>query len=152
MKKLVLLTLLISLSAVSFVTGQTKQSQEEMFQATYNNSKSLVISKQFQFISEAVFNDEKRQLVDGKTNRLKFNKAKVSGKLASFSSFDKTVNLDGRLKNYKSSFNDAKYEILILFNIGTDEYQIKINKIGKAFLSLNSGNNNITQLGRIERI
>lgn len=152
MKKLVLLTLLISLSAVSFVTGQTKQSQQEMFQANYNTTKSIVQSMQFQFIGEVVFNREKRELIDSETNKLTFNKLNVSGKTASLQSFNKTISLEGKLQNYKLCHNNEKYEVTIQFQLGNEEYQIVINKLGKAFLSLMASNNNITQLGRIERI
>ena len=150
MKKL-LLTILLSISATTYTCAQTRVSQKEKFQATYNNSKALVKSLTFKYVGEVVYNNKQREMLDGNTNTISIDKSKVSGQVVSLSNANKTFDIEGELENYKVSFNDDNQRISIEFSVNTYQVFIDIKPNGNAFLTVSDNiGNNISWTGRIK--
>ena len=150
MKPLVLLVILFSFSAISFCSAQTKTSQKEIFQATYNSSKALVETQTYQFIGEVVLENKKREKLDRNSNTVTVNKSQISGQIVSLSQVNKRLYFNGVVEEYQVSFNDDKQQISIEFRVNKDEVSIAIKPNGKAFLTVSSGNGiNISQVGFI---
>ncbi|WP_296385219.1 DUF4251 domain-containing protein [Winogradskyella sp.] len=151
MRKLILLVILFSLSATTFSYAQTKTSQKEKFQTTYNSSKALVKSQAFQYIGNVVYNNKKRERLDSNTNTISINKSKASGQVKSLSNLNKTFDLDGEIEDYMVSFNDDNQRISIEFSVNQYNVFIDIKPNGNAFLTVSSGaNNTISWTGRIK--
>ncbi len=157
MKKLVLIALLFSLSATTFVTAQSKQTQREVFATTYHNTKALINSQQFLYVGEMVYNNETREVLNDEINTLIINKSEVSGKVVSIKSDKKTVNVTGKIENYNVSFNDQKQEVNISFNVNTGNKRatlnIEVKPNGNAFLTVSSaGVENISWTGKLKNL
>ncbi|WP_339751618.1 DUF4251 domain-containing protein [uncultured Winogradskyella sp.] len=151
MKNLLLLTILLSISATTYTCAQTRVSQKEKFQATYNNSKALVKSLTFKYVGEVVYNNKQREMLDGNTNTISIDKSKVSGQVVSLSNANKTFDIEGELENYKVSFNDDNQRISIEFSVNTYQVFIDIKPNGNAFLTVSDNiGNNISWTGRIK--
>ena len=151
MKNLLLLTILLSISATTYTCAQTRVSQKEKFQATYNNSKALVKSLTFKYVGEVVYNNKQREMLDGNTNTISIDKSKVSGQVVSLSNANKTFDIEGGIENYKVSFNDDNQRISIEFSVNTYQVFIDIKPNGNAFLTVSDNiGNNISWTGRIK--
>lgn len=155
MKKLILLFLLVSVSSSHFSNAQAKDSEKKKFQATYNNSKVIAQSQNFNFIGETVFNGEKRERLNSNINTIKINKDEISGSITAFESTNYMLTLTGAIENYKISFDDEKQLVAITFKVKTEaqflEVKIDIKPNGNAILTTPSGNyNNISWIGRIK--
>tara|TARA_R110002124_G_scaffold38563_3_gene122345 strand:- start:10565 stop:11020 length:456 start_codon:yes stop_codon:yes gene_type:complete len=151
MKNLLLLTILLSISATTYTCAQTRVSQKEKFQATYNNSKALVKSLTFKYVGEVVYNNKQREMLDGNTNTISIDKSKVSGQVVSLRNANKTFDIEGELENYKVSFNDDNQRISIEFSVNTYQVFIDIKPNGNAFLTVSDNiGNNISWTGRIK--
>ena len=151
MKNLLLLTILLSISATTYTCAQTRVSQKEKFQATYNNSKALVKSLTFKYVGEVVYNNKQREMLDGNTNTISIDKSKVSGQVVSLRNANKTFDIEGGIENYKVSFNDDNQRISIEFSVNTYQVFIDIKPNGNAFLTVSDNiGNNISWTGRIK--
>ncbi|MFC0605672.1 DUF4251 domain-containing protein [Winogradskyella pulchriflava] len=152
MKHIIILALLFSFSATTFVDAQSKTTQKEQFQSTYNTIKALVKSKNFEFVGEVVFSDAGRKRVDGDTNSLSINESKGIGSLSMLSSDTETVKIDGDISNYNVNFNDDMQNIAIQFSVNKMTVYIDIKPNGNAILTVETGVNKITQLGKLKSI
>lgn len=156
MKKLILLAILFSLSVTTFTCAQAKVTQEEMFQATYNSSKAIVETQQYNFIGEMVYSNKNREKLSSDSNTITINKTYVTGKMISLSNENKSFDVNGTIENYKVSFDDEKQHVAIQFNVKTTaqtlEFFIDIKPNGNAFLTVSSGNYNaISWVGKIKK-
>jgi len=153
MKKLVLLVVLFSLSTSFYVNAQSKKAQNDGFEATYQNMKAITNSQHYQYVGHVVYNSENRKILDQDSNQLEINTKSLKGILNSLSSFTyETKSSNSKITNYQVTFNDEKQTVLIEFNLDEDKFSIEVKPNGKAFLTLKSGVNNITQTGVIKRI
>jgi len=155
MKKLVLLTILFSLSVSTYTCAQIKETQKEKFQITYKSSKAIVETQHYNFVGEMVYNNKKREKLSNDSNTVSINKSEISGKVISLQSENKSFGLNGAIENYKASFDDDKQNIRIQFNVKTTsrniEVFIDIKPNGNAFLTVSSGNfNTISWTGKIK--
>lgn len=155
MKKLILLALLFSLSVTSFTCAQAKETQKAKFQTTYNRSKAIVETLRYNFVGEMVYSNKNREKLSDDSNTIMINKSKVSGKVISLSTENKSFDVNGTIENYKASFDDDKQQIAIQFNVKTAtqtlEFFIDIKPNGNAFLTVSSGNyNTISWVGKIK--
>jgi len=141
MKKLVLLALLFSLSATTFMSAQSKKNQKEIFAATYKTAKSVVNTEHYQFVANVIYDSEGREILDGTINEIRINKSEVSGKLNGFSKDRVVYSLNDNNSEVSETFNDDDQEISISIktNIYTISIQVKPN--GNAFLELKNSNN-----------
>ena len=157
MKKLILLALFFSFSATPFVSAQSNPNQKEVFQTTYNNSKSLVETQSYQFIGEMVFFNRTREKLNTDSNTLTINSSKISGQVISVQSENRTINVTGKIENYNATFNDDKQQISIAFNVKTAteilKVTIDVKPNGNAFLNVTSGNaNTISWTGKLKKL
>ena len=136
MKKLVLLATIFSISIVTLSFAQSKVSQKEKFQASYNTTKALVETQVYQFNGEVVYNNKKREKLDSNSNSISINKSTASGYLTSLSAENKSFKISGSIDNYKISFKDEKQQIYIEFNVGDDTFYIAVKPNGNAFLTI----------------
>lgn len=154
MKKTLTLSLLFCLVLITSITAQTKKTQKETFQATYNASKALVKSNDFQFVGDYVFNNKKREKLEADFNTLKIDEKKITGQLTSLSTYNLSIlKINEAIDNYSTSFNDEKQTISI--SIKAKDYQISIDikPNGNAFLTIVDGlSKNITQVGKISKV
>lgn len=151
MKKIVILVTLFSLSATTFSCAQTKTSQKEKFQATYNTSKALVETQNFKFIGDVVYTNKNREKLDSDSSIIIVGESLVSGKVVSLSVDNKTFLIDGAKKNYKVSFNDEKQHIAIEFSVNEYKVFIDIKPNGNAFLTVSAGlSNSISWTGHLK--
>jgi hypothetical protein len=153
MKKLVLLVLLFSLSASTFVTAQAKKSQKEMFATTYHNSKSVVKSQHYQFVANAIHDSEQREMLDGDTNQIRINKLEVTGQLHGFSKDKAIYTLKDNSSDISTVFHDEKQQISITVKMQAYTISIEVKPNGKAFLTL-TGNDitNVKYVGKLLEI
>ncbi|MFP4846752.1 hypothetical protein [Winogradskyella sp. PE311] len=151
MKNLILLVLLFSFSATTYSCAQTKATQKEKFQSTYNSVKSNVKSKAYKFIGEVVYSNKDRTLLEGDNNEITIAKNEASGFIKALVS-SKNVDVSGVIENYLVSYDDDKQQISIKFEIKNDEFYIDIKPNGNAFLTFKSGTDYITQVGKIEKL
>ena len=141
MKKLVLLALLFSLSATTFMSAQSKKSQKEIFTATYKTSKSVVESEHYQFVANVIRNSQEREILNGDVNKIDINKLSVSGQLHAFSK-DRTVHsLQDNSSEISTTFNDDDQEISISIKTNAYTISIDVKPNGNAFLELTNTNN-----------
>ena len=135
------------------ISAQTKKTQKERFQATYNASKALVKSNDFQYVGNYVFNNKKREKLEADSSTLKIDKNKINGQLTSLSTSNLSiVNINDTIKDYSASFNDEKQTITISFKAGGSQIYISIKPNGNTFLTLSNGlSKNITQVGKISK-
>jgi hypothetical protein len=153
MKKLVLLALLFSLSATTFMSAQSKKSQKEIFAATYKTSKSVVETEHYQFVANVIRNSQEREILNGDVNKIEINKLSVSGQLHAFSKDRAVHSLKDNNSEISTTFNDEDQEISI--SIKTKAYTISINvkPNGNAFLELtNTNNTKLLYTGKLVRL
>ncbi|WP_299109916.1 DUF4251 domain-containing protein [uncultured Winogradskyella sp.] len=147
MKKLILLAFIFSLSATTYVSAQTKQSQKEVFAPIYQNSKSIVKSESFLYVGNMVLEDRTREKLSDDSNQLVISDSKMSGELVSIKSKNKTINVSGDISDYNVNFNDDKQEISISFSVKsaseTVSVNIEVKPSGNAFLTASSGNDTL---------
>ena len=129
-------------TCISSLSAQTKVTQKEKFQSTYNKSKSLVQNKRYQFQATIVFDGNKREK---SKSTMAISNQKVSGELTSFTENKVTFFVDdSKIKNYKTVFNDEKQTILIQWNIKegatTFDFTIEVKPNGSAILSTSQNN------------
>ena len=149
-KHLVILTLVLGFAATSLSCAQTKMTQKEKFQSTYNAVKDLVQSKDYKFVGEVVYNNKKRSRLDGSSNTITVNQSEVSGQ--AFSLEGRQVTVKGTITNYNVNFDDDTQEINIEFNLDGTKVYIDIKPNGNAFLAIKSSVDNITQVGKVQDI
>ncbi|MBV7268244.1 DUF4251 domain-containing protein [Winogradskyella luteola] len=152
MKYLIILILLFSFSATNLVSAQSKETQKEQFQSTYNAMKALVKAKEFKYVGEVVFKADKRQMLDSTTNILTVNQAYSSGSLSTLDSITKGIQVDGEISNYIIDFNDDSQQISVQFSVNNMEIYIDIKPNGNAFLTVKGTVNKITQRGKLKSI
>lgn len=151
MKKIVLLALVFSLFATIFVSAQKQQTQKEIFETTYHNSKALVESQQFQFFGETFFNGKKRERLNSESNKLDISDSTITGQLSTLSTENKTYDIKGDIENYKVTYNDEKQLILMEFSVNKVNYNIEVKPNGKAHLTtLDSAKNTLTWIGQLK--
>lgn len=151
MKKLIITCIALCISSLALLNAQTNKTQKELFQATYDNSKALVQAQQFNFVGEVVYNNKKRETLDGESNTIKIDKSEVSGKIKSLNTNNTSIDFNGNLENYKVLFDDDKQRITVTFNINKHEVFIDIKPNGNAFLSTSSDiNNGVSWRGKIK--
>lgn len=153
MKKTITLSILFCLVLSTGISAQSKNSQKESFQATYNAIKASVKSNNFKYVGNYVFNNRQREKLEADSNTLAINKENVSGQLTSLKGVSPSeININGVVNDYSVLFNDEKQTITI--DIGTEDYQLSIDikPNGNAFLSISDGlSKNITQVGKISK-
>jgi len=154
MKKLIVTIVLLCISSLALMYEQQK-TQKEQFKATYNASKALVKSQQFSFVGEVVYNNKHRELLDAESNTLKIDKSDISGKIISLSTANKSFDLNGKLEDFKVTYDDEKQHISISFKVDNSNEKldvfIDIKANGKAFLTVASGNHsNISWTGHLK--
>src|SRR5690554_5788457 len=98
MRKLILLSLLFCLSATVYVSAQSKPTQKELLEPTYNNSKTLINTGKYQFVGDAVYNDVTREMLDKAINSLSINKSEASGEIVSLSTEKKNIKVKGAIE------------------------------------------------------
>lgn len=142
MKNLILLTLLLGLSATTFVSAQSTPTQKELFASTYHTNKTAVNSQQYQIVAEVVYTNAKRERLNSEKNRLTINKSKITGQLVSLKSDDKSIDVTGEIQNYNVVFNDEKQEISMSFDVSTTSGSvamvIEIKPNGNVFVKATS--------------
>ncbi|BAO77402.1 DUF4251 domain-containing protein [Winogradskyella sp. PG-2] len=150
MKKIILLVAIFSISATTYSCAQSKSTQKEKFQSTYNNSKALVENHTYQFVGDLVYNNKRREKL-GDNAIININKSSVSGEMVGLTNDRKSFIIDGKIEGYKNEFNDEKQHISIEFSVGERKVFIDIKPNGNAFLTVSSGpGNSISWTGRIE--
>ena len=141
MKKLVLLALLFSLSATTFMSAQSKKNQKEIFAATYKTSKSVVKTEHYKFVANVIRNSQEREILNGDVNKIDINKLSVSGQLHAFLK-DRTVHsLQDNSSEISTTFNDDSQEISISIKTNAYTISIDVKPNGNAFLELTNTNN-----------
>ena len=155
MKKLILLAILFSISTIPSLNAQSKQTQKEQFQSTYNNMKSLVESQVFDFVGDVVFAGRTREKLNNDINTITINKSQASGSIISLKSKNKSFDLNGDVEDYQTVSDDDKQNIFIQFKVKsptqTLDVNIEIKPNGNATLTASSGtNNSITWVGYIK--
>lgn len=150
MKNLIMLALIFSISASTAVYAQSKPTQKETFQATYNTMKALVQSKDYKYVGEVVFEDRKRERLSGDVNTLSIDNSNATGLLQALGESDKVYPIKGEISNYNVNFNDDLQTISIEFNVNKKTIYIDIKANGNAFLTVEDGVNKITQRGKLE--
>ena len=152
MKQLILLALLFSLTAITTSNAQTKSTQKETFQATYDDMKALVQSKTFAYVGDYVFNSKRRIKLDGNTNTVNINNTEATGQIEALATTKSTKGIKGKISNYNVSFNDDKQQISIEFKVDDTNVNIDIKPNGNAFFTLKSSGTTISQVGRLKTI
>lgn len=153
MNKLILVVVFFSLSLTTFSYAQTKTSQKEMLQATYESSKAIVKTQNFQFIGELVFNGQQRERVEGDLNTVHINKSEVSGGIKTLSESNQTIEFLGSLENYNVSYDDDNQIISIDFRLNNQALHINIKPNGKVHLTTNLNiANGLVWIGRLVKI
>ncbi|WP_299519068.1 DUF4251 domain-containing protein [Winogradskyella sp.] len=152
MKRLILLTIFLGFSSVVTSYAQSKVSQKEKFEATYNKIKAIVQSKDYQFVGEMVYHNKKRERLEVNSNTVTVDRNNVSGKVSSLSSKRTTIEVDGRMKNYNVNFDDDSQQISIEFTSDNVGFYIDVKPNGNAFLTAKRANSEITQVGKIKDI
>ena len=152
MKKFSLLCLLFCLSASTLNFAQTKTTQSETFQVTYDATKALVASKNYQFIANLIYDDNKRAQLDEALNKVSVSSAKISGVLETFQKADRTHSFKGNMTSYGHFFDDEKQEILIKITNEGYKLDIEIKPNGKAFLTLSgTGSSELMYIGKLQK-
>ncbi|WP_178985298.1 hypothetical protein [Winogradskyella helgolandensis] len=153
MKKIILLALLFSLSASTFVTAQTKRSQKEMLATTYHKSKTTVKSQHYQFVANVIHNSQEREILDGAINEIRINKSEVSGQLNGFSK-DRVIHiLKDNNSKIDTSFNDDNQQISIAIKTAAYEMIIEVKPNGNAFLTLTGkGSSELLYTGKLVKL
>lgn len=149
-KYLFILTLLFGFTATSLSCAQSKTTQKEKFQSTYNEMKALVQSKDYKFVGDFVYNNKKREKLDTATNNIAVNQSEVSGFASALYAKDEAINVNGKITNYNVNFDDDAQEIAIEFTVDDIKFYIDIKPNGNAFLAIKSSVNNITQVGKVQ--
>jgi hypothetical protein len=152
MKNLFILALIFSLSVSTVVTAQSKKTQKETFQATYNAMKTLVKSKEFKYVGEVVFEDRKRERLNSDSNTFSVDNSNVTGLLQALGEATKVIPIKGEISNYNVNFNDDLQNISIEFSVNKMKIYIDIKANGNAFLTVEGAVNNITQRGKLQNI
>jgi hypothetical protein len=153
MNKLIIAVILFSLSATTFSYAQTKGSQKDIFQATYETSKVLIASKDYQFVAELVYNDVKREKLEPNSNVLRLNKTKVSGTLKAIGNANKSVEFAGTVKKYNAAYDDNNQSISVDFLVNGDKVHIEVMPNGKAMVTCNlKAASAITWLGKLIKL
>lgn len=152
-----LLTFLFSLSTTTNVSSQTKVEQKKAFQATYNQSKSIVQSEEYRFVAELVYENKTRERIDSDSNSLIIENAYVKGSLSSLSAQNKTFSFNATIENYKVSFDDNMQQISIQFvaksSTQSTEITIDVKRNGNAFLVIkNAGKPVAYYTGKLKTI
>lgn len=135
MKKLILLAVLFSLS--TSLNAQEKPEQKAKFQTTYNNSKVLVETQQYQFVGDWIFYESKREKLESNSSTISINKSNISGQLVGV-----TENLNRTINDYHVSFDDENQRISITFNIKSHTIALDIKPNGNTFLTVVSNKGN----------
>ena len=153
MKKTILFAFIFSLSVVS-MNAQTKPSQKDQFQATYNNMKSLVQSQVYNFVGDVVFDGRTREKLNVDSNTIVINKNEISGNVVSLQSKNKSFDVNGSIEDYKGLFEDDKQRISVQFKVVTStqslDLLIIIKPNGNTILTVSSDNNAISWVGHIK--
>ena len=156
MKTFTLFTLLFSLFASTYAFAQTKEEQNKLFQATYNQSKVLIQSKDYTFVGEMVYDNKTREGLKSDFNSITIKKSRVSGALATLSSDNRTFDLNGKIEGYKVSFDDEKQQISIRFTVKTEsqplEVRIDIKPNGNAFLEVKRKSSSASYKGKLKSL
>ncbi len=153
MNKLIIVAILFSLSVTTFSYAQTKPSQKEIFQATYETSKALIASQDYQFVGELVYNDVKREKLEPNSNAIRLNNTKVSGTLKAIGNANKSFEFAGRVKKYNAAYDDDNQSISVDFLVNGDKVHIEVMPNGKAMVTCNlKGASNMTWLGKLIKL
>lgn len=148
-KHLVILTLICGFAATSLSCAQSKTTQKEKFQSTYSEMKALVQSKEYKFVGEVVYNNKKREMLDGATNYIEVNQNQSSGLASTLDPKDKALNFNGKITTYNVNFDDDAQKISIEFKVDGMAFYIDIKPNGNAFLVIKGDALNINQVGSI---
>ncbi|WP_225036388.1 hypothetical protein [Winogradskyella sp. SM1960] len=153
MKKLILLALLFSLSASTFVMAQSKKSQQELFASTYHNSKVAVKSQHYQFVANVVHNSQEREILDGAINQLRINKFEVEGQLHEFSKTGTIHTIKDDKSKINTAFDDEKQQISIVMKTTDYAIAIDVKPNGNAFLTLTgNGSAKVLYTGKLVKL
>ncbi|NRD20075.1 DUF4251 domain-containing protein [Winogradskyella eckloniae] len=136
MKKLILIALAFSLSAGTVVKAQEKQSQKEIFQPIYLNSKALVASENYQFVAHVIYNDQGRERLNADENSIVFKGSEVSGKLHSFAKDKSIVTIKASNSTTTNSFDDDNQKISVAIKTDRYELAIEVKPNGNAVLTI----------------
>lgn len=136
MKKLIVLVMVFCFAITLSSYAQQSVSQKDKFEATYNHSKALAKSQNYVFTGEWIYDGKKREQLNGSTNKITINKSNSSGTLNLFSKENKTIALNGAIKNYKVVYGDKNQRVSISFNIKKTNVAIEIAMNGNAFLKI----------------
>jgi hypothetical protein len=151
MKKLVLLIVLFVFNATAYCGAQTKTTQKEKFESTYNALKTLVKSERFQYKGEMVYNHNGREKLDSNLNTISVNGTEILGLVTSFKSDNKAFDINGTLENYKVNYDDENQRITIQFKVNIYNVSIEVKPNGNAFLKVSNGlNSTINWTGKLE--
>lgn len=151
--KNIVLVLLFSFLATTFVSAQAKQTQKEMFQPVYNTSKSIVKSQDYQFVADVIYDGEKREKLDASNNQITISDTKISGQLHSFSKKKTIHTLQDENSRNSTSFNDEKQHISIVINTNAYKIYIDVKPNGNAFLTLSDNDNaSLTFTGKLLKL
>ena len=149
MRTLLLLVFLLTFSASSTSCAQSKTTQKEKFQPTYDHMKTIVQSKSFKFIGDYVYDSKQRTKINGEANTIVINQGALSGQTSALDTPDNNIKVDGEISDYSVDFNDEKQDISIAFRSGERTFYIDIKANGYAFLAIKSGNETINQVGSL---
>jgi hypothetical protein len=153
MNKFILVLILLSLSVTGPSYGQTKTTQKEVFLAAYTNSKSLVASKDFLFIGELVYNGTKREKLESALNTIRLNTSKITGQLTALGDRTKIFDINGKIKRYKTLYDDKNQKISIDFVVKGHKVHIAVMPNGKALLTTSLANaSSMTWLGKLVKL
>ncbi|WP_179334854.1 hypothetical protein [Winogradskyella costae] len=153
MKKLLLLTLLFSISFTSFVTSQSKMSQRETFETTYQNTKATVKTQHYQFVADVIYDGQQREILNGDSNQIDINNLNVKGILHGFSKDKAIYTLKETNSDINTIVNDENQQISIVVKMSSYSINIEVKPNGNAFLTL-TGNDISKQeyAGKLVRI
>ncbi|WP_299113410.1 hypothetical protein [uncultured Winogradskyella sp.] len=154
MKNLIILTFIFSLSASTFVSAQSKPTQKETFQGTYNAMKALVKSKKFKYVGEVVFEGFERERLNNEdeSNCLTIEDSKATGLIFDLGEDDRATLIMDKIINYSVNFNDDLQNISIAFAVNKIKILIDIKPNGNAFLTIKNGIKDITQMGKLQAL
>lgn len=150
MKKIVFI--LVCAVFTTYATAQQKQTQQDAFQATYNNIKALVQSKDYKFNGTFVYSNKNREQLATETNTLVVKRNNANVNIIGLSFNNKTITTKGSIQNYKVTFNDEKQIIAINFKVNNAEFYLDIKPNGNTFLTAKSSGVTITQIGKLIKL
>lgn len=149
MKRIFILAVLMCFMATNYSCAQSKTTQKEKFQSTYNNLKTIVLSKSYKYEGEVVYTNKDRELLKDKLSVITISQDDINANLEALTN-NTNYRTTGKIKDYKVTFDDDKQVIAIEFKKDKDEFYIDIKPNGNVFLTAVFNGKNITQIGTLK--